>query len=1123
MATLTIGDKQVTVDDAFLKLSPEQQNSTVQQIASSIGATASAPVSANDVGRAVATGVPVIGGALNKLDAASNAALAPVLNRFFDEKDQLPEASFSDRYAHSLRDQEGSDARFAKDHPMVDTAAQVAGSIGATVPFMAAAPAAFGLTGTIPQMVRNGAISGGALSAADAASRGQNPVGAALTGGVIGGAAGPVGKVIGKGVAAIADRVRPPAAVPQAVENVAGVDVPLSQAEVTQNPALSAEQQIMLRGGRGDAAQANAQGFKDLQDARVSQARGNIAAGLDPTGSAATTSPQDAAERIAAELISQEQSRQAADAGVHAGPMSPAQQGDDMARALAPDRQVRAATPFDAGENLSDRFARARDAAKADYHGKYDRVAEQRGEFAPGSAAGFRGDIDAGLANAQNPVSLDPTNTPLALHALDVVDQRMNAAGPGRPVAAPAADLGADHAQNVSDIRRRFGENVAAAYDRQKQVAATPAAGAPKAQSLLEFIASKGGLGPDAELDAIGAHSHTVNVEGVGRRKLVRQGGWPLDYAREAAEEAGYFRGDHNGTSGVNDLLDAVDAEMRGQKRYPEGFEGHENKREGAARSERVQHELDQRNAGFEDDLAAAGHGGLGPDVKHRAIDLMANERMDPDSAVEQALHQLDQEDAAGGHSAHDESLTSRIVDGALDVGDGLLDQARRDNGKKSAAQRPGAAFTMRDVEQVRKQLSTLYGDARRRMMAGGSGADLHALEHIMDQFGGRVDRMVAEGKFSGDGPAVLQMQKDARASFADYKSKFSKRGAGDTVGAAVEKILGKFSDTKATPDEVVRLSYGSAASPGGQMPVQIAQRIAKIFGKNSPEWGTYKQGLFAHLRAGAPEEAAGRIDEFLTGTKGRLLAHTALEPSERATLARFAARLRGTLPQGKEPGAVAAAVRRYTGADGAPPASANQIVSDLYGASGKGAGRIAVPLAAHLKETLSPESWNALRQGMFEKLTNAGEGKIPFESQALSQRLHEFLNESGSQLAKVLYSPKERDLMQKLASVYKQLIPFKGTTNPSGTAPMLARIAGGYRHTLLPLLGFHGGGFPGAVAGYALDKGVTAIGNANAARKATSLFYGEQAKRAIDPRFATGAALLGQGSLPENNQRRAR
>jgi hypothetical protein len=119
----------------------------------------------------------------------------------------------------------------------------------------------------------------------------------------------------------------------------------------------------------------------------------------------------------------------------------------------------------------------------------------------------------------------------------------------------------------------------------------------------------------------------------------------------------------------------------------------------------------------------------------------------------------------------------------------------------------------------------------------------------------------------------------------------------------------------------------------------------------------------------------------------------------------------------------------------------------------------------------------------MFEKLTNAGEGKIAFEAQALSQRLHEFLNESGSQLAKTLYSPKELELLTQLASVYKQMIPVKGTTNPSGTAPMLAKMASGLRHTLLPLLGLTHGGIPGAAIAYAADKGLTSIANQNAAR----------------------------------------
>ena len=132
------------------------------------------------------------------------------------------------------------------------------------------------LPATMREMVQNGAISGAALSGADAAVRGHDVAPAAGVGGIIGGAAGPVGKGVGKVVSAIADRVRPSPAVAQNVAKVGDVEIPLSQSQVTQNPALSAEEQILLRGGRGDAAQAEAQGFKDLQDARMGQARDNF-------------------------------------------------------------------------------------------------------------------------------------------------------------------------------------------------------------------------------------------------------------------------------------------------------------------------------------------------------------------------------------------------------------------------------------------------------------------------------------------------------------------------------------------------------------------------------------------------------------------------------------------------------------------------------------------------------------------------------------------------------------------------------------------------------------------------------------------------------------------------------
>jgi hypothetical protein len=62
MATLDIGGRQVTVDDSFLKLSPEQQNATVEEISASLGAKPAAPSltageTALDVAKSAGVGV----------------------------------------------------------------------------------------------------------------------------------------------------------------------------------------------------------------------------------------------------------------------------------------------------------------------------------------------------------------------------------------------------------------------------------------------------------------------------------------------------------------------------------------------------------------------------------------------------------------------------------------------------------------------------------------------------------------------------------------------------------------------------------------------------------------------------------------------------------------------------------------------------------------------------------------------------------------------------------------------------------------------------------------------------------------------------------------------------------
>ncbi|MGY4237301.1 hypothetical protein ACVIIW_006248 [Bradyrhizobium sp. USDA 4449] len=1037
------------------------------------------PISANNVVRSAATGVPVVGGVLNKLNAASNATLAPVLNPLFKDEDQL-KGDWSQRYADSLAQQEGMDRKFEAEHPLVDTGAKIAGGVASMAPIAATAAGAraFGMVGkNLLSRGLAGGASGAGIATADALARGESPTAPAVIGGIVGAAAPGAGKLAGSAITGLRN-LRQPLPAPANMVDIAGVPVRRSFGQLSGDLDTQMLEQGALRNTAGQREQQVAEDFFKGQNEELGKAREAIGAGFDPTGTSVRTDPQDAAERIAAELIAQEQGRQASQSGVHAGPMSPAQQGANMARFFG-GGQVRAATPFDAGEALSDRLAAARDASKADYRAKYKTVSEQPGEFAPGSAAGFRNDVESGLAAGENPVSLDETNTPKALQALKIIDNKMNAAGPGRVEAA--AELGPEHAQNVSDIREKFGDQVAAAYDRQKQAAA-----APKAQSLLEFLASKGGLGPDAELEAIGAHGHTVNVEGAGRRKLVKQGGWPLDYAREAAEEAGYLRGDHNGTSTVNDLLDAIDAEMRGQKRYPEGFEGHVGKRESAAMSERERAEFDRHMQGLEDDLHAAGHGELGGDVKQRALKLMSNDGMDADTAVEHAFRQLEQEDNA--------------VHSAGFPGDRPVAAAER---LAAQVEKPGSGFTMRDVEQVRKQLSTLYGDARRAMLGGGSGSDLRALEHIIDHFDSRVEQMIEQGKFSGEGPAVLQMQREARASFADYKQKFTRRGSGDTVGAAVEKILGKFSDTKATPDEVVRLAYGSASAPGGQMPVQVAQRIAKIFGRDSAEFSTYKQGLFQQLTTGEPGKVAARIDEFLTGTKGKLLAQTAFDASERKSLARYAERLRSTsAPQEVEKGPAAAAIRRIVGADGAPPAAPNDIVNRLFGATGTGNGVAAVPLAQELKRSLSPEGWTTVRQGMWSKLTQAAEGRTEWGPQKESERIFEFLNGNGKALAQVMFSDSERNLIGEYGKLLKQLVPKPGAVNYSNTATHLAKMMRGAVDGLFAAGGLHLAGPAGLGAGMAGHGAQKAIADVVKASKVARALYGTPSGVAAEQRM---------------------
>jgi hypothetical protein len=171
-------------------------------------ATTPDPVSANDVGRSFASGVPIIGGLLNKADAATNAGLSYALNPLFDEKDQL-NGTIGERYSKSLAMQDQGDAKFAAQHPYVDTGAKLAGGVASMAPVVAAAPGLFGATGGFAARTGMGAASNALVGGTDSAIRGNGFIPGAIGGGVMGAAAPAAEAALSPFVSNIMARINP--------------------------------------------------------------------------------------------------------------------------------------------------------------------------------------------------------------------------------------------------------------------------------------------------------------------------------------------------------------------------------------------------------------------------------------------------------------------------------------------------------------------------------------------------------------------------------------------------------------------------------------------------------------------------------------------------------------------------------------------------------------------------------------------------------------------------------------------------------------------------------------------------------------------------------------------------
>ena len=364
-------------------------------------------LSADSVARQVAKGVPIVGELANKANAATYAALSPL---FPGDTTVSQAPTFGERYSENIEQQHKRDQTFEQAHPVVSTAANIAGGVGSLGGVMSRAPAAaemLGLTGSsLPRMAAKGAASGAVLSGGDAALRGEDVGRAAFAGGAMGAVAPYVGAGIGKAIEGVRDVVAPVRRAPMNAKSVAGTDIPMTQGQVTGDFDTIMREQAALRGGMGQDAQQTARGFFDGQTDAVGRAQDNI-------------------------------------------------------RSLLGDRRgtVFANNPQEAGEIVSEAVQRKAREAKAAYRHGYENFGKMAGDFESSAFDSLGRSIRTKLAQRAEPVIVDEVTTPVATRALKDIDETLGGAMPtnlASPLGAKTPATDTFSIQDMDQARKRL-------------------------------------------------------------------------------------------------------------------------------------------------------------------------------------------------------------------------------------------------------------------------------------------------------------------------------------------------------------------------------------------------------------------------------------------------------------------------------------------------------------------------------------------------------------------------------------------------------------------------------------------------------------------------------------------
>jgi hypothetical protein len=510
MPVLNIGGQSVNVSDDFLRLSPNQQDATVDEIAQSIGVKGGKK---SDIFAdiAPATGARTAPRKGYFDDLVPEPGAKPAAKKgYFD--DLVPEGYVLDKPSSALPDGYVLDQPAAGSGGFLANAADLVKSFpegvarglrefgrghqteaeffnqpftGGPVPTGPDLP-----TGLPLPEGKAGEIGVGLGEALGNPASWMGPGGPLLKGaGAVLGSLGarlgeetglPGGRLVGGilggtiGAKTMEPRAPKPTLAPRNVRNVAGVDVPLSPGQETGNVTQQIMENAALRGARGNPAQQVAERFFTGQQQPANEAaRAAVGRGLDPFGQAVAESPQEAGELV--------------------------------------------------GQSVRDIAS----TQKQGYKSLYDEAMGLPGEFHASAFEGIGQRIKGDLSLGKSPVIIDDVTTPVANRAIQDIDNNISKL----KIQNRADPFGQPNPQNITGV------NLAGVDQTRKRLTAMASAtdpGSADRRAMSRIISSfddhiegaiSDGLftGDDRALDAIrearGAYSQyrkTFSSQGAG-------------------------------------------------------------------------------------------------------------------------------------------------------------------------------------------------------------------------------------------------------------------------------------------------------------------------------------------------------------------------------------------------------------------------------------------------------------------------------------------------------------------------------------------------------------------------------------------------------------------------------